>query len=299
MNAIGGMRPALKRGRRPALPAPLPRNAMTVDVEDYFQVQAFADVIPRARWSSISPRVEANVDRILTQFGHVGVRATFFTLGWIAERHPAMVRRIVDAGHELASHGFSHIRADQQDEATFRADVGRARRVLEDIGGVAVTGYRAPTFSINRQNQWAFRALAAEGYRYSSSIFPIRHDLYGMPDAPRHAFRPSGADLLEIPMTTLRMLGRNLPCAGGGYFRLVPYGVYRAALRRFLLSEDRPAIFYFHPWEIDPGQPRVPEAAALSRFRHYLNLSAMSRRLDHLLRDFAWDRIDRVFGHLL
>lgn len=272
------------------------RNAMTVDVEDYFQVQAFAAAIPRASWDSIARRVEANTDRILEQFARGGAKATFFTLGWVAERHPALVRRIVAEGHELASHGWEHVRADAQDEVTFRADVGRTRRLLEDVGGVAVAGYRAATFSIGARNPWAFDALAAEGYRYSSSVFPIRHDLYGMPDAPRAPFRPGSGALCEIPMTTVRIGGRNLPCAGGGYFRLLPYRVYRRGLRRVNRTEDRPGIFYFHPWEVDPGQPRVRQAARLSRFRHYVNIGRMSARLDRLLRDFRWDRMDRVFA---
>ena len=205
-------------------------NAMTVDVEDWFQVQAFAHCIPRTDWDGCDRRVEANVDRILALFDAAGVRATFFTLGWIAERHPAMVRRIVAGGHELASHGWEHIRADTQDPAAFRADVERTRLTLEDIGGVPVVGYRAATFSIGAQNQWAFRVLEDAGYAYSSSINPIRHDLYGMPDAPRTPFRPEGGALWEIPMTTVAAFGRNWPCSGGGFFRLLPYEVYRRGL---------------------------------------------------------------------
>jgi polysaccharide deacetylase family protein (PEP-CTERM system associated) len=275
------------------------RNAMTVDVEDYFQVQAFTGVISRARWDTIPTRVEANMDRVLALFDQAGIRATFFTLGWVAERYPAIVRRIVAGGHELASHGYGHERVDRQDPETFRADVVKARAILEDLGGVPVVGYRAPTFSINRSNTWAFDVLAEAGYRYSSSVFPIRHDLYGVPDAPRHPHRAGGHGLWEIPMTTLRLGGRNLPCAGGGYFRLVPYAVYRQALRHVHRAERRSAIFYFHPWEIDPAQPRVAGARPLARFRHTVNLSAMFGRLEALLRDFAWDRVDRVFGDVL
>jgi polysaccharide deacetylase family protein (PEP-CTERM system associated) len=271
-------------------------NAMTVDVEDYFQVQAFAAAIPRSAWEGIPRRVEANTDRILDQFARGGARATFFTLGWVAQRHPSLIRRIVAEGHELASHGWEHVRADAQDPATFRADVGRTRRLLEDTGGVPVTGYRAATFSIGARNPWAFDALAEEGYRYSSSVFPIRHDLYGMPDAPRAPFRPGSGALCEIPMTTVRLARRNLPCSGGGYFRLMPYRLYRAGLGRVNRGENRPGIFYFHPWEVDPGQPRVATATRLSRFRHYVNLGKMSARLDLLLRDFTWDRMDRVFA---
>ena len=274
------------------------RNAMTVDVEDYFQVHAFAHCLDRGAWDGIMPRVEANVDRILEQFAASAVTATFFTLGWIAERHPAMVRRIVSAGHELASHGYDHTRADSQDPAVFGADVRRARSVLEDVGGVAVRGYRAPTFSIGARNLWAFGVLQDAGYTYSSSVNPVRHDLYGMPNAPRVPFRPDDGALWEIPMTTVQAGGRNLPCSGGGFFRLLPYRLYRSGLQRVNRREMRPGIFYFHPWEIDPDQPRIAGCGWKSRVRHYTNLAQMSGKLDRLLRDFAWDRMDRVFGDL-
>ncbi len=222
--------------------------------------------------------------------------ATFFTLGWVAERHPRLIRRIVDAGHELASHGYSHIRVDDQSEDEFRADAGRTRRLLEDASGVAVTGYRAASFSIGRTTPWAHRILAEEGYRYSSSINPIRHDHYGMPDAPRFAFRPAADGVVEFPMTTVRLLGCNLPCSGGGYFRLMPYGLFRSAIRRFNRVDANPAIFYFHPWEIDPDQPRPGGLSAMARFRHYLNLDRMEHRLRRLLAEFDWGRMDRVFN---
>ncbi len=272
------------------------RNAMTVDVEDYFQVGAFAATISRADWDSLPRRVERNTDRTLEMFSDCGALATFFTLGWVAERHPLLVRRIVDAGHELASHGYSHVRVDDQSEDEFRADAGRTRRLLEDVSGVAVTGYRAASFSIGRTTPWAHRVLAEEGYRYSSSINPIRHDHYGMPDAPRVTFRPNGADgVVEFPMTTVRLLGRNLPCSGGGFFRLMPYGLFRLGIRRFNRVDANPAIFYFHPWEIDPDQPRPGGLSAKARFRHYLNLDRMERRLRRLLAEFDWGRMDRVF----
>ncbi len=271
-------------------------NAMSVDVEDYFQVQAFAGVVPRADWDGVPRRVEANTDRILQQFEDAGVRATFFTLGWVAERHPALVRRIVTAGHELASHGYDHVLAHRFAPAEFGADVGRTRRMLEDIGGVPVTGYRAPTFSIGPRNPWAFEQLEQQGYRYSSSVFPIRHDLYGVPDAPRAPYRPGPGALWELPMTTVRLLRRNLPCSGGGYFRLLPYRLFRLGLRQLNRAEQRPGVFYFHPWEVDPGQPRIAGAGRMSRFRHYVNIGRMSGRVDRLLRDFAWDRMDRVFA---
>jgi len=280
-------------------PALTPCNALTVDVEDYFQVQAFAGVVPRSDWDSIAPRVDANVDRILEKFDRAGVHGTFFTLGWVAERRPAMVRRIVAAGHELASHGYGHALINTLGEAGFRADISRARAVLQDIGGVAVPGYRAPTFSLGPHTPWAHAVLEEEGFLYSSSTFPIRHDLYGDPDGERFPYRPAGTSLWEIPLTTIRLGGRNLPCAGGGYFRLLPYRVFRMGLRRINREERRSGIFYFHPWEIDPGQPRIRGASRMARFRHYLNLAAMSGRLDALLRDFDWDRIDAVFADLL
>jgi polysaccharide deacetylase family protein (PEP-CTERM system associated) len=273
-------------------------NAMTVDVEDYFQVQAFAGAVSRADWDGFQSRVEANTDRILSCLDDAGARATFFTLGWVAERHPALVRRIVAAGHELASHGWDHTRADAQTPDVFGADVARARALLQDVGGVPVVGYRAATFSIGAKNLWAFGRLRRAGYRYSSSVYPVRHDTYGMPDAPRLPFQPDGDGFWELPMTAVRAAGRSLPCSGGGWFRLVPYRLFRAGLRRFNATERAPGIFYTHPWEVDPGQPRIA-APALSRFRHYVNLSRTEPRLRRLLADFAWDRIDRVHADLL
>jgi polysaccharide deacetylase family protein (PEP-CTERM system associated) len=275
------------------------RNAMTVDVEDYFQVQAFAHCVDRADWDSFPPRVDRNTNRILDQFAKAGVKATFFTLGWVAERFPDVVRRIVAEGHELAGHGWDHTRVHTQDPETFRADVRRTRLTLEAIGGVPVTGYRAATFSIGARTMWAFPILRQEGYVYSSSINPIRHDLYGMPDAPRVPFRPSGDGVMEIPMTTVRLLGRNWPCSGGGYFRLLPKALYRTGLARVNRHDRQPAIFYFHPWEIDPDQPRIANVGWKSRLRHYTNLSRMAADLDLLLRDFAWDRMDRVYASIL
>ncbi len=278
-------------------------NAMTVDVEDWFQVQAFAGTIARDAWDGLERRVQANTEAILEMFARAGVRATFFTLGWVAERHAPLIRAIVAAGHELASHGYWHQLATSQTPGEFAADVGDARRLLEDLGGCDVLGYRAPTFSINARNPWAFDVLAEQGYRYSSSVYPIRHDLYGMPEAPRLPFTPQGAagpaGIVELPMTTLALAGRNLPCAGGGYFRLLPYRVFRAGLRRFNVAEGAPGIFYTHPWEIDAGQPRVVAAPAMARFRHYLNLADMPRRMGLLLRDFSWGRVDEVFAEAI
>ena len=275
------------------------RNAMTVDVEDYFQVQAFAHCIDRKDWDAFPRRVDMNTNRILDQFAAADVKATFFTLGWVAERFPDLVRRIVEDGHELASHGWDHTRVDRQDPETFRADIRRTRALLEDIGGVKVTGYRAATFSIGARNMWAFPILRQEGYIYSSSINPIHHDLYGMPDAPRVPFRPVADGVIELPMTTVRLLGRNWPCSGGGYFRLLPTALYRTGLMRVNQRDKQPGIFYFHPWEIDPGQPRIPDAGWKSRLRHYTNLTRMAGDIDALLREFTWDRMDCVYAPLL
>ena len=270
-------------------------NAMSVDVEDYFQVQAFANTIDRGEWDSLPCRVERNVDRLLEIFDEAGVKATFFTLGWIAERYPALIRRIVAGGHELASHGWNHTRADSQDEAAFRADIRKTKNFLQDLGGAEVTGYRAATFSIGPKNYWAFGVLNEEGYRYSSSLYPIHHDLYGDIGASRVPFHPENLPLLEVPMTTVQWLGRNFPCSGGGYFRLLPYAVSKLNMRRVNAHDHQPCVFYFHPWEIDPEQPRQRNIDAKTRFRHYTNLGRMEGRLKRLLRDFAWDRMDRVF----
>jgi len=283
-----------------ARPAPAPgeriRNAMTCDVEDYFQVSAFAPYIDRASWPTRECRVEANMDRILALFDANGVRATFFTLGWIAERYPNVVKRIVAGGHELASHGYGHLRASDQTRAEFDNDVRSSKALLEDLGGQAVLGYRAPSFSIGRDNLWALDVLLEAGYRYSSSIYPVVHDHYGMPEAPRFAFYPNGTDgLLEVPITTVQMMGRNLPAGGGGYFRLLPYALSRWMMAKVNQDDRQPALFYFHPWEIDPGQPRPEGVGAKSRFRHYVNIERMENRIEALARDFAWDRMDRIF----
>jgi polysaccharide deacetylase family protein (PEP-CTERM system associated) len=273
---------------------PIVANAMSVDVEDYFQVSALAPHIERQRWDTMECRVERNIERLLELFDAHGTKATFFTLGWIAERYPSTVRLIVGRGHELASHGQSHRRASEQSRAEFRSDVEEARKKLEDIAGVVVQGYRAPSFSIGRANLWAFDCLAEAGYLYSSSVYPVRHDHYGMPDAPRFAFRTQNG-LLELPITTTRVFARNLPAGGGGFFRLLPYRASRWAIERVNRVDRQPAIFYFHPWEIDPEQPRIHGVSAKTRFRHYLNLDRTEARLNRLLADFRWDRIDRVF----
>lgn len=290
----------MKMSAPAARPRPAPgekiRNAMTCDVEDYFQVSAFAPYIDRASWPTRECRVEANMERILALYERHGVRATFFTLGWIAERYPAMVRRIVAAGHELASHGYGHLRASDQSRAEFDNDIRSSKALLEDIGGQAVVGYRAPSFSIGHANLWALDALHEAGYKYSSSIYPIAHDHYGMPDAPRFAFYPNGPDgLLEVPITTVKLAGRNLPAGGGGYFRLLPYALSRWMMDKVNREDREPALFYFHPWEVDPGQPRPEGLGAKARFRHYVNIGRMERRLEALARDFAWDRMDAIF----
>jgi polysaccharide deacetylase family protein (PEP-CTERM system associated) len=282
--------------RAPHPPGAAVVNAMTCDVEDYFQVSAFAPYIARDSWPQRECRVEANMERILALFESHGVKATFFTLGWIAERYPQVVRKIVAGGHELASHGYGHLRASDQSRAEFDNDIRSSKALLEDLGGVPVVGYRAPSFSIGHANLWALDALREAGYRYSSSIYPVAHDHYGMPDAPRFPFYPHGPDgLLEVPITTVRMGSRNLPAGGGGYFRLLPYALSRWMLQRVNREDGRSALFYFHPWEIDPGQPRPEGLDAKSRFRHYVNIGRMERRLARLARDFKWDRMDQVF----
>jgi len=268
---------------------------MSVDVEEYFQVAAFERQIGRGDWARYPSRVVQNTSRVLDVFAERGIRATFFVLGWVAERHPELIRRIVHDGHELASHGYDHTRATQLDREQFREDVTRTKRILEEIGRVEVRGYRAPSYSIGAGNLWALDVLHEAGYVYSSSIYPIRHDLYGMPEAPRFAFRPRAGAILELPVTTVEFAGQKLPAGGGGYFRLLPYGLYRRALRRVNARDRQPGIFYFHPWEVDPGQPRVAGAPLRSRLRHYTNLHSMEARLKRLLGDFTWGRMDEVF----
>lgn len=269
-------------------------NGLSVDVEDWFQVGAFEKTIARADWDGLELRVADNVARILDLFDEAGVKATFFTLGWVAERNKAAMRAIVDRGHELASHGYDHTRVFTFDRSEFAEDIARARAILEDAGGQAVTGYRAPSFSIDARNRWAHEVLAKHGYAYSSSVAPVVHDHYGWREAPRFAFSPvEGSDLVEIPVTTAIFGGRRLAAGGGGFFRVLPYGFSRWAIRQ-VNREGRPAVFYFHPWEVDPDQPRVPGAPLRSRLRHYTNLSRMAGKLSGLLGDFAWGRMDAL-----
>ncbi|NII11171.1 XrtA system polysaccharide deacetylase [Oleiagrimonas sp. C23AA] len=275
-------------------------NAMTVDVEDYFQVAAFEDCIHRQDWGHWPVRVEANTRRVLELFEGHDVHATFFILGWVAERFPALMREIAAAGHEVASHGFGHERITTLSRAAFSEGVVRTKHMLEDLTGTAVRGYRAPSYSVGPTTLWAYEALREAGYDYSSSIVPIRHDLYGMPEAPRFAFFTKHEGMLEIPVTTMRMWNRNWPCGGGGYFRLLPYALFRRGLRRVNRRESRSGVFYFHPWEVDPDQPRVPGVTTKNRVRHYLNLARTAPRIEQLVRDFRFDRMDKVFlapGH--
>ena len=274
--------------------APGLSNALTIDVEDYFQVSAFAPYIRRDEWEQRECRVERNVQRILELLAQKQIKATFFTLGWVAERYPQLVRDIVAGGHELASHGYGHERASDLSQAAFTQDVTRAKKLLEDLAGAPVLGYRAPSFSIGTGNLWAFDVLARAGYQYSSSVYPIQHDHYGMPDSPRFAYRLASG-LLEIPITTLRLGNRNLPSSGGGYFRLLPYALSRWMLRKVNQEDRESAIFYFHPWEIDPEQPRVAGIDLRTRFRHYVNIGRTERRLISLMDDFRWGRMDQIF----
>jgi polysaccharide deacetylase family protein (PEP-CTERM system associated) len=268
-------------------------NGLSVDVEDWFQVGAFESVIERDDWNSLADRVQRNVREILDLFDAAEVRATFFTLGWVAQRHGGLMREIVSRGHELASHGWDHGRVFRMDRQTFGEDIARARKVLEDAAGVPILGYRAPSFSIDRRTPWAYLELAEQGYAYSSSVAPVTHDHYGWSDAPRFAFRPiPGVPLLELPVTTAMFAGKRLAAGGGGFFRVIPYGFTRWAIRQVNRTDERPAIFYFHPWEIDPGQPRVAGAPLRSRLRHYTNLDKMAGKLRQLVGEFAWGRMD-------
>ena len=270
-------------------------NGLSVDVEDWFQVGAFEGVIDRSNWDGLTDRVEHNCAAILDMFAAADVKATFFTLGWVAQRHGGLMRRIVEAGHELASHGWDHERVFRMDRAGFTADLERSRKVLEDASGVQITGYRAPSFSIDSRTPWAYMALAEQGYAYSSSVAPITHDHYGWREAPRFAFKPlPWSDLIEIPVTTAHFAGRRLAAGGGGFFRVLPYGFSRWAIRQVNTRDQRPAVFYFHPWEIDPDQPRVTGASLRSRVRHYTNLGVMAGKLEQLVREFAWGRMDRL-----
>jgi polysaccharide deacetylase family protein (PEP-CTERM system associated) len=272
-------------------------NGLSVDVEAWFQVGAFESVIERDEWSCLDDRVERNVNEILDLFDEVNAKATFFTLGWIARRHGKLLREIAARGHELASHGWDHQRVFRMDRAAFGADLDRAQKAIEDAGGVPVTGYRAPSFSIDVRTPWAFMELAERGYRYSSSVAPVAHDHYGWPEAPRFAFKPLPWSVLVVfPFSSADFAGKRLAAGGGGFFRVLPYAFSRWAIRQVNRRERRPAIFYFHPWEIDPGQPRVAGAPLKSRLRHYSRLEQMAPKLRQLIHEFEWGRMD-VLAH--
>lgn len=272
-------------------------NAMSVDVEDYFQVSAFERVVRRDVWPAFLSRVSANTDRLLDLFAREQVHATFFILGWVAERFPALVRRIVDEKHEVASHGYAHRLVYHQTPEEFRSDIRRAKAAIEDAAGVPVTGYRAPSFSVTRDCLWAFDVLAEEGYAYDTSVYPIHHDRYGIPDAPRHPYlvtRPAGA-IWEVPGSTVRLAGVNLPIGGGGYFRILPYAWIRWGFGHLNRIEGRPGVFYLHPWEIDPLQPRF-RVPLLSRFRHYYRLASTESQLTRLVREFRFGPVCDLLG---
>ena len=270
-------------------------NGLSVDVEDWFQVGAFEEVIERGNWDSLTDRVNRNTHEVLDLFDQAGAKATFFTLGWVAKRHGDLMREIVDRGHELASHGWDHARVFTFTREEFAKDIERARKTLEDASGTQIKGYRAPSFSIDQRTPWAYMELAEQGYTYSSSVAPVRHDHYGWAEAPRFAFKPlPWADLIEIPVTTAKFAGKRLAAGGGGFFRVLPYAFSRWAIRQVNREDERPAVFYFHPWEIDPGQPRVEGAPIKSRLRHYTNLDKMSDKLRGLINDFEWGRMDLI-----
>lgn len=282
----------------PSLPTrPAGAFALSVDVEDYFQVWAFSDVIQKKSWDGFQFRAGDATRACLDLIDSHGAKATFFTLGWVAERDRALVREIVERGHELASHGYDHTKVNHQTGAAFKEDAARTKKLLEDIGGVEVRGYRAAGFSIDRSTPWAHAALAEIGYRYSSSVHPAAHDHYGDPDAPQTPFRPvAGADFLEAPVATVDLFGRRVSCAGGGRFRAAPLFLSKALLRRAGRTVGGPVIFFFHPWEIDAGQPRIKRAKASSQLRHYLNIRSTPRKLANVLSAFEWRRVDDVLA---
>ncbi len=275
------------------------RHALTVDVEDYYHVSAFADTINRSQWDSISPRVEENTRKLLDLFASRNTQATFFVLGWVAERFPQLVRDIVSQGHEVASHGYSHQLVYTQKPEVFREETAKSKSMLEDITGLAVNGYRAASYSITSESLWALDILAELGFEYDSSIFPVYHDRYGMPFAPatiHQAVSPSGGELVEFPLTVAKLFKWSLPVAGGGYFRLYPYWLSRALLAKSQRDLNQSFIFYLHPWEIDPDQPRVENASRLSRFRHYQNLGRCHQRLENLMTDFQFTTVANVLA---
>jgi polysaccharide deacetylase family protein (PEP-CTERM system associated) len=273
-------------------------NGMSIDVEDYFHVSVFDGIVPRSAWADMESRVVRNTDRLLDIFDEFEVRSTFFVLGWVGERHPDLVQRIAQRGHEVASHGYAHRLIYDQTRAAFRDDVRRAKALLEDACAQQVSGYRAPSYSITPRSLWALDVLIEEGYRYDSSIFPIRHDRYGIPVSDRRPYRidRSGGSLVEVPGSTTQLGTLNLPVAGGGYFRILPYWWTRWGIARVNEQDHRPPVFYLHPWEIDPDQPRL-NAGRLGRFRHYRNLHETEQRLRQLLQDFRFDTIQSLVAN--
>lgn len=269
-------------------------NALTIDVEDYFQVSAFSNIINKKNWDEKECRIEKNIDNIISILDLKKIKATFFTLGWIAERYPSMIKKILMEGHELASHGYAHEKVSEISKSDFYQDVTRAKGILEDIGGKQINGYRAPSFSIAEKNFWAMEILSETGHRYSSSIYPVKHDHYGSPNAPRFPYKVF-SELLEVPPTTVKLFGRNFPASGGGYFRLLPYSISKKMLDHVNSSENKPVVFYFHPWEIDIHQPRISNLSIKTRFRHYKNIEKMEEKIKKLVEDFHWDRMDNIF----
>lgn len=270
------------------------KNIMTVDVEDYFQVSAFENIINRDDWDNLECRVKGNTLKIIELFDKYNVKATFFVLAWVAERYPELVREIVDKGHELANHGYDHKRITNMTREQFKEDLTRSKNILEDISGVRIKGYRAPSYSIVTDNLWAHEILAECGFQYSSSVYPVKHDLYGIPGAPRFKYKTGFKDLIEIPISTIKKFGKNFPCGGGGFFRLYPYALSKWAINTVNIEDEQPCIFYFHPWEIDKDQPRQENLPIKTRVRHYLNLNKTERRLEKLLQAFDWTRIDAL-----
>ena len=270
-------------------------NALSIDVEDYFQVSAFENYIPRENWDSLPTNIERNTERILEFLDEYNTHATFFVLGWVAERFPGIIQKISDAGHEVASHGYSHVRVTNQTQGEFYEDISKTKKILEDIISNPVIGYRAASYSITKTNTWAHSEIEKAGYKYSSSVYPIKHDLYGIPDAPRYLYKPNGNEFLEIPISTFQFLGYRFPCGGGGFFRLYPYCISRSMIAYVNHHENKPCMFYFHPWEIDTDQPVQNNLGFKARFRHYLNIDKMETRLKRLLQDFKWGKIQDVY----
>ena len=271
-------------------------NAMTVDVEDYFHVGAFENDISRDDWDNLPCRVDRNTRKVLELFERHNVKATFFILGWVCERYPELIKEIHRQGHEIASHSVNHDRVSNLSKSEFVKDIKDSKALLEDTIGEAVIGYRAPSFSIGEKNIWALECLKDAGYVYSSSVYPIKHDHYGIPSAPRFSFKPfKNSGFLEMPVTTFEIFNKKLPCGGGGYFRLLPYGLSKMAINRVNNVDKESCIFYFHPWEIDPEQPRQENASLKSKFRHYTNLDVMESKIERLFTDFSWGRMDEVF----